>query len=117
MEPLRQLLRSSTQAELQWDGDADESFTKLKIMLLESPALAVFDPKLPTYITTDPSDYGLGAVLTQLHSNNHERIVAFASRTLSAAERKYSTTEKEALACVWAVERWHTYVWGHRFTL
>lgn len=62
-------------------------------------------------------DYGLGAVLTQLHSDTHERIVAFAAHTLSAAERKYSTTEKEALACVWAVERWRTYVWGHRFTL
>lgn len=117
VEPLRQLLRSSPQSELQWDSDAEKSFTKLKAMLLESPVLAVFDPKLPTFITTDASDYGLGGVLTQLHSGNQERIVAFASRTLSAAERKYSTTEKEALACVWAVERWRTYVWGHRFTL
>ena len=46
-----------------------------------------------------------------------ERIVAFASCTLSFAERKYSTTEKDALTCVWAVERWQTYVWGRRFTL
>lgn len=86
-------------------------------MLLKSPALAIYDPKLPTYITTDASDYGLGAVLTQLHSDNVERIVAFAFRTLSPAERKYSRIEKEALACVWAVERWRTYMWGRRFTL
>ena len=66
-------------------------------MLLKSPALAVYDSKLPTYVTKDASNYGLGAVLTQLHSDNQERIVAFASRTLSAAEMKYSTTKKEAL--------------------
>lgn len=102
---------------LQWTDAADKSFTKLKTMLLKSPALAIYDPKLPTYITTDASDYGLGAVLTQLHSDNVERIVAFASRTLSPAERKYSRIEKEALVCVWAVERWRTYMWGHRFTL
>lgn len=88
---------------------ANESFVKLRTMLLESPALAIYDPKLPSFITTDASDYG-SAVLTQLQSDNTERIVAFASRTLSAAERKYATTEKEVLACVWAVERWRTYV-------
>ena len=53
----------------------------------------------------------------QLHSDNVEHIVAFASRTLSAAKRKYSTIEEQALTCVWAVERWRTYVWGRRFTL
>lgn len=78
-------------------------------MLLESPALAIYDPKLPSFITTDASDY-VSTVLTQLHSDNTERIVAFASHTLSAAEKKYAATEKEALACVWAVERWLTYV-------
>lgn len=68
-------------------------------------------------MTTDASDYGLGALLTQLHPENTERIIAFASRTLSPAERKYSTVEREALAFVRAVERWRTYLWGHHFVL
>ncbi|XP_055005269.1 uncharacterized protein K02A2.6-like [Boleophthalmus pectinirostris] len=117
VEPLRQRLKTSPQAELHWDREANESFIKLKQMLLDSPPLAIYNPKLPTVITTDASDYGLGAVLSQFHSDNTECIVAFASRTLTPAERRYSTTEKEALACVWAVERWRTYVWGRRFTL
>lgn len=89
VEPLQQLLRTNTQAELEWTDVADKSFTKLKTMLLKSPVLTIYDPKLPTFITTDASDYGLGAVLTQLHTERAERVVAFASRTLSPAERKY----------------------------
>lgn len=79
--------------------------------------LQLYDPELPTYVTTDASDYELGAVLTQRHSDQNEKVVAFASRTLSPAERKYSTVEHEVLACVWAVERQRTYLWGRCFVL
>lgn len=48
-------------------------------------------------VSTDASDYGVGGVLAKLPKDNVERSVAFASRTLTAAERKYSTVEKEAL--------------------
>lgn len=74
-------------------------------MLIYSPALALFNPDLPTVLSTDASAYGLYAVLAQVHEHKTEHIVAFASRTLSPAERKYSTIEKEALACLWAVEK------------
>lgn len=43
--------------------------------------------------------------------------IAFASRMLSTAEIKYSTVGKEALACVFAVEKWCPHLWGHHFTL
>ncbi|CAL9706462.1 unnamed protein product [Knipowitschia caucasica] len=75
VEPLRLLLKTSPQAKLHWDNVANECFTKLKRLLLDSPALAMFNPKLSAVITTDASDYGLGAVLTQIHSDNTERIV------------------------------------------
>lgn len=89
----------------------------MKELIAESPALALFDPALPTVVTTDASDYGIGGILTQIHSDMSERTVAFASRTLTAAERKYSVVEKEALACVWSIERWRTYLWGKQFKL
>lgn len=49
--------------------------------------------------------------------NGTERPVAFASRAFSLTEQKYSTGEREALACVWACERWHVYLYGQKFTL
>ena len=86
-------------------------------MIANSTALALFDHTLTTIVTTDTSDYGLGAVLTQLHEDSTEETVAFASRTLTVCERKYSTVEKEALACVLAIEKWRTYLWGQKFIL
>lgn len=82
------------------------SFDTVKTRIVNSPALAVFDPSLPTIVSTDASDYGLGAIVTQIHPDKTERTVAFASRSLTPAERKYSIVEKEALACVWAAEKW-----------
>ena len=116
-EPLRAVLRDSTDLNIRWSVQAETSFTTLKGLIVNSPALALYDPELPTYVSTDASDYGLGAVMTQMHSDKSQRVIAFASRTLSPAERKYSTVEREALACVWAVERWRTYLWGRRFVL
>ena len=51
-------------------------------------------------MTTDTSDYGLGVVLTQIHANNMEKTIAFASQVLTESERKYSTGERKHLdAC------------------
>ncbi len=85
-------------SKFSWSDVAQKSLSTVKKLLLQSPVLALYDPNLPTVVSTDASDYGLGAVLSQIYENNTERIVAFASRTLSTAERKCSTIEKEALA-------------------
>lgn len=115
VEHLRALTRGS--ASFTWTPEAQKSFEQVKDLIINSPALTLFDPELHTIVTTDASNYGLGAVLTQIHPDWSEKTVAFASRTLTQAERKYSTTEKEALGCVWAMEKWRTYLWGRRFTL
>lgn len=114
VEPLRALLRAD--APFQWTDAANEVFTHLKELIATSPALALFDPTLPTMVTTDACDYGIGAVLTQMHGDT-EWTVAFAARALTSCERNYSIIEKEALACVWAAEKWRTYLWGRHFTL
>ncbi|UYV70981.1 K02A2.6-like, partial [Cordylochernes scorpioides] len=90
---------------------------KIKDSLKKGQVLALFCPNLPTVITTDASHSGIGCVVSQLSEKGEERIVACASRTLSDAERKYSIVEKEALACVWACEKFRRWVWGLKFTL
>ncbi len=68
-----------------WTPAAQNSFEDIKRMLVSSPALAIYDPTLHSVISTDASDYGLGAVFTQIQSNGTEKPVAFASRTLTVA--------------------------------
>lgn len=70
----------------------------------------------PLILTTDASGYALGAVLSQLQENI-ERPIAFASRTLNDAETRYATNEKEALAIIWAVNKFKPYLYGAKFTL
>ena len=79
--------------------------------------LAMFDPGLPTVLATDASDVGCGACVTQRDLSGQVRVIAYASKTFTSAERNYSVVEKEALACVWAAEKYRHYLWGRRFTL
>ncbi|UYV66448.1 hypothetical protein LAZ67_4001712 [Cordylochernes scorpioides] len=100
-----------------WRGEHAKALQTVKDSLKKGQVLALFCPKLPTVITTDASHSGIGCVVSQLSEKGEKRIVACASRTLSDAERKYSIVEKEALACVWACEKFRRWVWGLKFTL
>ena len=81
-----------------------------------TPILAHFDVTADTFVTADASGFAVGACLSQ-RKDDVERPIAFASRTLSPAERKYSASEREALAALWACEKWHFYLYGRPFTL
>ncbi|XP_075739522.1 uncharacterized protein LOC142784984 [Rhipicephalus microplus] len=114
VEPMRRLLCKDIPFE--WDTAAQASFERVKTLLASHKVLHMFDPALPVTVATDASAYGLGAVLQQVDGQK-ALTIAFASRTLTNAERKYSASEREALACVWACEKWHVYLWGRPFTL
>lgn len=91
--PMRALLRKD--CSFHWDKTAQAAFDQVKQLIVHSTALVLFDPSKPTIVSTDASDYGGGAVLTKLDNNGAEQTVAFASCSLSNAERKYSVVKKE----------------------
>ena len=95
-----------------WGSAQDDAFDKVKQELTKPTVLALYDPQANTKICAAASAYGLGAVLLQQHSGMHWKAVAYASRSLSNTEWRYSQIEKEALAIAWACEKFASYVLG-----
>ena len=115
-EPLTRLFR--TNIKWHWEDEQQEAFEALKKALSSAPILAypVFNivGEIPYHLQTDAGASGLGVVLTQ-KQEGEERVIAFASRTLSAAERNYSVTERECLAVVWGIWKFREYLEGFHF--
>lgn len=114
VKPLTKLLRKDIDFEI--TPEIEECFQKCKEILVRDPILIYPDFSKEFMLTTDASDYAIGAVLSQ-GTPGKDRPIAFASRTLNVTEEKYSTTEKELLAIVWAVKHFKPYLYGRRFKL
>ena len=104
---------TSSKVTFTWSHQHQEAFDSLCQALTSPPIL-----DYPTHddcfiLTTDASDVGIGAILSTCRGT----VVEYASRTLNPAERKYTTTEKECLAIVWAVRKFRHFLLGAPFTL
>ncbi|XP_069360781.1 uncharacterized protein [Maniola hyperantus] len=88
-----------------WGEREAQSFEELKRRLATTPILRQPDFSQPFVLRTDASAYALGAVLLQGTETKTEQPIEYASRLLTSAERNYSTTEREALAVVWALDK------------
>ena len=114
-EPLRRLTRQS--CKWTWGSEQETAFVELKRQLASSHVMAYFKQDAETHVVVDASPVGLGAILSQKQSDGTHKPVYYASRALSDVERRYSQTEREALAIVWACEKFHVFLYGKDFVL
>lgn len=103
-------------AHFQWTQQCEAAFQTLKRSLTQAPILSLPNNTDVYILDTDASDMGLGAVLSQVQ-NGEEKVIAYASRTLSKPERNYDTTRKELLAVVYGLKQYRQYLLGRMFTI
>ena len=115
LEPLHKLLRQGT--PWQWEHEQQQAFKRAKELLQSADLLVHFDPSKPLILATDASDYGVGAVLSHQLPEGSEKPIGYASRSLNSAECNYSTIEKETLAIIFGVKKFHQFLYGHAFTI
>ncbi|CAN6557456.1 unnamed protein product [Malus baccata var. baccata] len=108
-QPLCRLLQKEVVFE--FTKECTESFKQLKELLTTAPIIVPPDWSLPFELMCDASDYALGAVLGQ-RKDKRPHVIYYASRTLNDAQLNYSTTEKELLAVVFALDKFRSYLIG-----
>lgn len=111
---LRQLLGKDS--DWCWDVAQAEEFSALKRIMASTPTLCQFDMSKETVLSADASAYGLGVAVLQKEGTLWKPI-AYASRALTTAEKRYAQIEKEALAICWGCQKFDYYLSGRRFTV
>lgn len=114
LEPLTHLL--SNDVEWNWTQACASACDEIKKLLISSEVMVHYDSQKPLTLAVDASAYGLGAVISHTIESN-DKPIAYVSRTLTSAERNYSQIEKEALAIIFGIQKFHQYLYGRRFTL
>ena len=92
-----------------------KAFSEAKALLQSSTILVHYDPSKLLILSVDASPYGLGAVLSHQMEDGYDKPVSLASRSLSQAEKNYSQIEKEALAIIFVVRKFHQYLHVRHF--
>ena len=104
--PLRTLCKKDTL--FTWESSQQTAFEAIKKEITSAPVLAYFDRSKASTIQSDTFKKGLGAVLIQ-----DDKPVIYASRALTETEQSYSNIERELLSVIFALERFHHYVYGY----
>ena len=101
----------------QWTSEQQHSFDALKQSLISAKVMAYYDPSAETHLIVDGSPCGVAAIMNQKQPNGDIRPVAYASRTVTPTERRYSQTEREALSVLFGIQRFSVYLYGMQFTV
>ena len=98
------------------DKEGEHVFEMLKFALIEAQILQSPNRDLPFEIMCDASAYAVGAVLGQ-HREKKSTAIWYASKTLAEAQMNHTTTEKELLALVYALEKFRPYILGSKIVI
>ncbi|KAJ8888987.1 hypothetical protein PR048_008481 [Dryococelus australis] len=112
--PLRCLLCRNT--IFKWTSACEVAFLKLKQYIASDQVLVPYDPDLPVQLACDASPTGIAGVQSHIIDGSKDPI-AFASRSLTAAEQNYSQLDREALATVFTANHFFQYLFGSQFKL
>lgn len=113
LTPLHYLLQKNV--PFYWSQDCENAFQNAKCNFKSNIVLVHYDPKLPLILATDASPYGVGAVLSHRYPDGTERVIQYASQTLTVTQRKYA--QIEAYAIIFGICKFHQYLYGNKFTL
>nr|XP_034320976.1 uncharacterized protein LOC117687844 [Crassostrea gigas] len=114
--PLSDLTKKGQPNKVIWTESQQRAFDTLKHMLSERPILKLPEFNETFILRTDAADDGIGAVLLQME-DDEKLPVAYASRKLQPREKAYAVIEKECLAVVWGIQKFHQYLYGREFLL
>ena len=114
-KPLYQLIEKNT--TWKWTRKEQYAFESLKLFLTRAPLLVLYDSKLPLNVACDASQYGIGAVLSNVYPGGVEKPLAFASRLLNKHEINYSQIDKEGASVIFAMKKFNQYLLGNHFTI
>lgn len=114
-EPLDRLLKKDT--PFNWSQECENAFNKFKELLNSNLMLTHYDPALPITVAADASQKGIGAVAYHTFPDGSIKAFHHASRRLTDTEQRYSQIEKEALAIIFGVKKFHQYIFGRKITI
>ena len=113
MEPITRLMRKSE--EFVWTDLCEQAWKKIKEQYQNAPILIAPRWDLEFHVHTDASNIAVGVMLAQNPTGKCDQPISYASRLLNSAERNYNTTEREALAMVYALNKYRHYLLGNKF--
>ena len=115
LNPLYRLLQKGVQWN--WSQEQQTAFEKTKELLQSASVLIHYDPSRQLALSADASPYGIGGVLSHIMDDGSERPIAYTSRSLSSTEQRYSQLDKEGLAIIFCVKKFHQFLQGRSFVI
>ncbi|CAC5420629.1 unnamed protein product [Mytilus coruscus] len=100
-----------------WEKEQEKAFIESKQLLKSTSVLVHFDPKKKLILACDASLYGVGAVLSHKMDDGSDKPIAYTSQTLTSAKKNYSVLEKESLAIIFGIKKFHQFLYGHPVTI